>query len=270
MNIDLNSLFKSSQYILLVFTILVICLSAAYSKPEAQAQLLSTVGLQANTQFFDIPAIVPLLVILWIIYTVCQISILIFKINSDRVIVEGADHTDSCTGSKLHKKGDFCWIRAGGAKFMGIEGSSVIVNPMSHTHIIGNNVVMEAAVSPDTDLSDVPPELKVDVSQRSGGLLGVDRCSVGLLASRELQDNSEFDGSKFADAKTSDDKKQHTTSTFITNILTKNRAIDTLFLLFNDDTKSIEKKLASVKRIGNAANQPQKKGFLDLFMDGDQ
>lgn len=269
METNLNSLFKSSQYVLLVLTIVVILLSAAYSKPEDQAQLLYALGLQASTQFFDIPAIIPVLVIMWIIYIFCQISVLIFKINSDRVIVEGADHTDSCTGSKLHKKGDFCWIRAGGAKFMGVEGSSVIVNPMSHTHIIGNNVIMEAAVSPDTDISDIPPELKVDVSQRSGGLFGVDRCSIGLLSSRELQDNSEFDGSKFADAKTTEDKKQHTTSTFITDILTRNRAIDTLFLLFNDDTKSIEKKLASVKRIGNAANQPQKKGFLDLFMDGE-
>lgn len=269
MDINLNSIFKSSQYILLIFTALIIILSAAYSKPEDQARLLLTVGLQANTQLYDTPAIIPLLIILWIVYAFCQIGILNFKINSDRVIVEGADHTDSCTGSKLHKKGDFCWIRAGGAKYLGVEGSSVIVNPMSHTHIIGNNVIMEAAVSPDTDISDIPPELKVDVSQRSRGLFGVDRCSVGLLSARELQDNSEFDGSKFADAKTSDEKKTHTTSTFITDILTKNRAIDTLFLLFNDDTKSIEKKLASVKRIGNAANQPEKKGFLDYFMSGD-
>jgi len=269
MDINLNSLFKSSQYILFLFTAAVIFLSAVYSKPEDQAQLLYAFRLQANTQSFDIPAIIPLLVMMWIIYIFCRISILIFKINSDRAIVEGADHTDSCTGSKLHKKGDFCWIRAGGAKFMGVEGSSVLVNPMSHTHIIGNNVIMEAAVSPGTDISDIPPELKVDVSMRSGGLFGVDRCSVGLLSSRELQDNSEFDGSKFSDAKTNEDKKQHTTSTFITDILTKNRAIDTLFLLFNDDTKSIEKKLASVKRIGNAANQPQKKGLLDYFMESD-
>jgi hypothetical protein len=265
---NINSIFKNSQYILLTFTAAVIFLSAAYSKPEDQARLLFYAGLQANTQSFDIPAIIPLLVLIWIIYMICQISILIFKINSDRIIVEGADHTDSCTGSKLHRKGDFCWMRAGGAKFMGVEGSCVIVNPMSHTHIIGNNVVMEAAVSPETDLSDVPPELKVDVSQRRGGLFGVDRCSMGLLSSRELQDNSEFNGSKFAEAGPGE-KKQHTTSTFITDILTKNRAIDTLFLLFNDDTNSIEKKLASVKRIGNAANQPQKKGLLDFLMSGD-
>ena len=265
----LNDFFKHSQWILLSLTVVVGILSIVYADPDKQTEFLGSIGITVATPSYDMPTIIPLLGILWLIFLVSQTSILMLKVASDRVIAEGMDRTESCTGSKLHTKGDFCWVRAGGTKIFSIEGSSVWINPLTHTHRIGHNIVMEAHLSPDTDLSDVPPELKIDINQRRKGFFGVNRCSVGLLSSREMRENTEFDGSEYEEAKTEEDKRIHTTSTFIADILSRNRAVDILFLLFNDDAASIEKKLASVNRIGAAAKKHEKKGLLDFIMSSE-
>lgn len=260
--LNLNNLFKTARYISLTVTFIATVLAVILPDPEKQKQVLGYIFTVARPHI-DTPTIIVLIICGWILYLICLVGHGVLLYNSDRLLTEGADRTYSCTASKFHPTGDFGYIGAGGIKLIGYEGSTAVINPLTHIHKVANTIWMEAHVTPNTDLSDTPPEMKRDIIQRSKGFFGFKDCSVGFLSSKEKQENVTFDGSKYDEARTADDKKVHTTSTFILKIMSSIKAIHPLFLFLEDDTQPIERKLASIKKIGNAATNSDQKGGLD-------
>lgn len=265
--LSLNSLFKTARYISLTITFITTALAVIFPDPEKQKQALGYIFNIARP-YIDTPTIIMIIISGWILYLVCLVGHGVLLYNSDRLIVEGADRTYSCTASKFHPTGDFGFIGAGGIKLIGYEGSTAVINPLTHIHKVANTVWMEGHVTPNTDLSDTPPEMKRDIIQRSKGFFGLKDCSVGFLSSKEKQENVTFDGSNYEEAKNTDDRKTHTTSTFILKIMSSIKAIHPLFLFLEDDTQPIERKLASIKKIGNAATNSDQKGALNWLQMG--
>ncbi len=266
--VNINDIFTSLKWSILTLAIVFTLLTIIYPTPEAQSEALSRVHLGMQTNMIDTPIILTLLWIVWILFILSQTSWKMLKVASDRGVMGGVDRTESCICSDLHTKGDLGFIRVGGSKLLpDIEGRSVWISPLTHIHKIESTLWIESHAAPDTGLDDVPPELKEDIYQRRFGIFGINKCSAAYLSAKEMQQNTGFDGKDYDDADESD-KKLWTTSTFLTDIATKNKAISVLFDYFGNDTSPIEKKLASIKRIGAAANQQEKKGILDHFMIG--
>lgn len=266
----LNNAFTSLKWSTLILATVFTVFALVFSTPESQVEALSKVGLHMQTSMIDTPFILTILWILWFMFIMSQTSWKMLKVASDRIIMAGIDRPESCICSELdkNKKGDLGFIRVGGAKLLpDIEGTSVWIAPLTHIHKIASTIWIEAYASPNVGLDEVPPEIKMDIYQRRHGIFGIKDCSPGYLSPQEMQQHTGFDGKDYENA-SKEDQTFWTTSTFITDIVTRNKAISVLFDYFGDDTSPIERKLASIRRIGAAANQQEKKGLLDNIMFG--
>lgn len=272
---SLDNIFNSLKWVTLIVAIVSTLITISFPTSDNQAELLGYVGLQfgatpGSSPIVDTPLVLTFIWILWFVFILSQTSWKALKVSSDRIIIDGINKTESCVTSELHPKGEFGFIRVGGVKLIpDIEGRCVWINPLTHIHVIENTIWMEAHASPNTGLEDVPPDLKYDIYQRRNELFGINKCSIGFLSGKEQQEHTGFNGKEYEDAVSQDDKKLWTTSTFITDIMTRNKAISVLFDYFGDDTSPIEKKLGSIKRIGRAANTQEKRGIIDLLKSGE-
>lgn len=257
-----DTIFTSLKWFIVFLAILSTAGAIAFPTAEAQTAALGSI-FSGTSSVIDTPTALTFIWILWIALIMSQTSWKMLKVSSDRIIMEGMDHPESCICSDLHTKGDLGFIRVGGAKLVPeIKGKSVWINPLTHIHKYDKFIIMEAHAAPDTGLGDVPPELIYDIYQRRTGLFGIDKCSVGYLSSKEQQEHPEFNGEDYGEK-----KELWNTSTFVTSIMAMNKAVSVMFDYFGDDTTPIEKKLASIKRIGAAATQDsRKKGLMDYFM----
>jgi hypothetical protein len=265
--ISLDDIFNSLKWSILVFAIISTALALFFPTPEAQNAALSLIGLQSQTPEIDTPLILTVIWIIWIILIMSQMSWLMMKVASDRAVMDGVDRPESCIASNFHLKGNFGFIRVKGSKLLpAIAGTCAWIAPLTHIHKIENTLWIESHAIPDANLGYVPPELKDDVYQRRNGIFGIKECSIGLLSSQELQENSGFEGEDYKDVASKDDQHFWTTSIFITAVLKKCMGISVQFDYFDNDTKSIEEKIGAVKRIGSASKTPEKKGLLDYIM----
>jgi hypothetical protein len=197
------------------------------------------------------------------LFITTQVAYYALKIDSDRVLMAGLDRTESCIAANLHIFGNFGFLIAGGAKAVGWDGMSALVAPLTHIHKFPKMVIIEAHATPDTELDDIPPDMKYDIMQRAGGIFGVKDCSVGFLTQTEGLMHRGFSGENYSAAVTEDDKKYHTTSIFLAGIMAKIKAIHPQYLMYKDDATSMAKKIASIRKMGDAAQGDESRSLLD-------
>ncbi len=258
------NIFNAMRWIILLCGIAAGSITILIPDPQDEYNLFLFIGVDTGRPYTNTSAVVPVILILIGLFVAMQMTFYMMKVESDRVVGAGMDRTESCIAATLHKYGDFAFIRAGGAKAFGWEGSQVWFNPLTHVHVIKNTIWLEAHMTPNMGLDVIPTEMKDDILQRSEGILGVRDCSVGFLTPNESQTHGRFNGADYTESK-GEDKKMWNTSDFIIDTLTKIRTIHTNFLFLRDDANSIADKVAAIKKIGNAASDPEKKGLIDYL-----
>lgn len=266
--VGVNEIFTSLKWFVLITAVGVSLLFLYYPTSEAQAEAFSYNGVSLiAAPEIDTPFILTVIWLIWFMLIVSQTSWKALKVASGRVIMDGIKKPNSCICSELHRKSDLGFIRVGGSKLLpGIQGTTVYIAPLTHiTKPIGDAIWIEAHGAPDLGLDNVPPDVIEDIYQQRRGLFGITTCSLGFLSSNEMQTHTVFNGKNFIDADEGD-KKQWTTTTFISYVMALNKDVAGLYNLFCNDTTSIEAQLASIKKIGRAAGSQETKGILDHFL----
>jgi len=257
-------------HFLLILAIVFGVLAFVYKTPIEQTILIQKyVGLSPQTSY-DMPSIFVYFFLL-VFFIVFVDSFFIYQkaYKSDYLFANGLDNNCSCIGSDIEKQtvGEWCWVRTEGIKEFPLRGNHVVANLATHTHKIGNHVVMEGHVIPRTPLTFIPEQIKADVRQRRTGFFGASECSVGYLSDNELSQNKQFKADDFEDLIESNEKgKTFETSSFIDSIRDKNRDLNMIIEFNNGENESLTSYLSNVGQVGKAILKDGNKNALDRLV----
>jgi len=253
-----------SQKFLIVATVFFWVVSFRYYTPEKTKELLDYFALYNITPSYDWPTIIPLALFIWMLIGLIDATHIHLKVISDVAMAEGMDGCESCVTGKLHRVGDWGWIRVGGTKTFPIPGQSIWTGLLTHIHIIGTHIVFEGRMTPNTVLDYLPFEIKQEARQRKTGLFGVTNCSVGYIAAGELGTHKEFEKKEYKDVIDPDEYQRLpdviNTAEFINAIAINNSTLDLGLQLINHEHESLTKSLETIKKAGDSLKGTQQRG----------
>jgi len=257
-------------HFLLILTFVFAILGIVYRTPLEQTMIIQEyIGIVPQTSY-DMPSIFVYFFVL-IFFVVFIDSFFIYQkaFKSDYLFANGLDNNCSCIGADIERQtvGEWCWIRTEGIKEFPLRGSHIVSNLVTHTHKVGNHVIMEGHVIPRTPLTFIPEQIKSDVRQRREGMFGASECSVGYLSSAELSQNKQFKADNFEDLiETNEKGKTFETSSFVDSIRDKNRDLNMIIEFNNGENESLTNYLSNVGQVGKAILKDGNRGVLDRLV----
>ncbi len=260
-----------TEHILLIMAVIFGGIALIFRTPIEQQYVFNYFGIPSPQTSFDMPSIFTwFFFLLFFIAVIDSVFINQKAYHSDFCWAGGLDYNSSCIGANLKTVGEWCWIRTEGIKSFPIEGNHVVANLASHTHRIGNHVVMEGHVIPHTPLTHIPAEIKLDVRQRRMGLFGASECSIGYLSHKELSLNKQFKTDDYKDLiDTVEQGKTFDTAAFIDSIRDKNRDLNMIIEFNNGEHDSLTQYLENMVQVGRAVTRFRDDSPVDkLFRKG--
>lgn len=170
------------------------------------------------------------------------IDIWVRNTYSPFIMGAGLPHPVSYSGV-FKKHSGYVIARGGGAKFpFPHEGTTAIINPLTHAHKIDEDLIIEAEVTPGRPLEEVPADVMSYIRSTRTGLWGTKSAAVGWLSSEEMSN-------RYVDFK----KQKYSISDFL-ELLCENLINYSTNLQIRDvEAEGVSKKLSLMDQIGKKA-----------------
>lgn len=261
--------FSFGEKIAFTLIIFVSYVSFAFYTPDQVQQLYYDYSIPIPNAI-DTPSIFGLMLLIWVLYVMIQYGIITLKKTSDIIVADGMDSPESCIGADINNQivGDLAFIKVGGTKTIPIRGGSVWINPATHIHKFGTHLILTGKMEPNTDLTNVPLDMKVHIRQRrKSDFFELLNCSVGYFTTKELNNNVEFKKEKYTKFLDKDDNTDQipamNTNTFLAELRIENRKYDGQLQTNENEHKYMDDHLKAQNETGEIYESRNKKGFFD-------
>ncbi len=188
---------------------------------------------------------------------------------SDYVIVRGEGTVLACSAGHLYTKGDFAYIRTGGIKLLGKQGSHVVMGLKTHVHKLQRVHYFRGHTTWNNELNKTPFELKDTLHALTDGLIfGVKTISLGYFSDKELIQHKKFSDMNL---KGFDDKiieKGDTPSSWMEKLILKDEILHRGYQLKWGDSEGIRSEIRTISEGGEAGVGRQDEGGWGRALKG--
>lgn len=230
-----------------------------YYYPEAVRVLFDSWGWKAVPEMADLPTLFAIVIILNPLYIIFEYAIIYLRITSSIIVGEGMDSLESCDSSDIQNQmnADFAYIKTGGTKDIPVKGPHVWINPRTHIHKYGEQILLFTGnMIPNRDPEDVPFGIKNPIrARRKSDFFTLKDASIGYFTPDEETRNIRFNYKQTG--RTID------TKTFLENLRILNREHDVALQENEGETDYVSRRMKAHTETGKSLQGIQKKPLLE-------